>query len=133
MIFFKIAEEISKLEKPSTDEIKLRTTTNRLYYGIYHLIIQTCGINIPANQTTKCHTYVKNQITNRNLTIKRDYENLEKYRVDADYYIESVFDEKDYKDALKIKEKIRIILLGKANLQYLNDEEIFTKYKSDKE
>jgi len=108
--FLNVAKLIPSLpEKKCSREICFRTAINRYYYGILHWVQQRYGIVVPGTQIKQYHKYVKDEIRSREDIrdlILKEFDNLEKKRVDADYKIDQKINQSVLDDARKLQETI---------------------------
>ncbi|MHA1378306.1 MAG: hypothetical protein ACTSRG_07980 [Candidatus Helarchaeota archaeon] len=95
---------------------------------MFHLIQKNFGISVPVNQIHRCHAYVKEKI--EHLRIKSDYSDLEEFRIEADYNVETTIKQYHYEDAIKIQKRLFTIIIGEGDVSYEDDEEYFNKFKS---
>ncbi|MFX1377083.1 MAG: hypothetical protein ACFFA0_14855 [Promethearchaeota archaeon] len=129
--YFKIADFLAKsIDKQISKEICLRTAINRLYYGIFHMVQLELGIIIPDSKINQSHAYVKEQIEDSK--IHSDYSELEAYRVDVDYKINTNINYYHYNDALKIQQRILVSIKEPDFLPYEKEDEDYYFGMKDK-
>jgi uncharacterized protein (UPF0332 family) len=128
--FFNICEYLYKQSSsdPLLEEIFLRTAINRLYYGLFHFVQRRLGIAVPSDQTDRCHKFVKEAI--EETPILNDYTRIEELRVRSDYETSASLREPEYKDAMRLKDRIIAGLEGVTEAPLDDDAEFFTHVRN---
>lgn len=96
-------------ESAANEEMICRCVISRVYYAAYCTVrnaAETCGI-FSSTGDSKDHAELRNVLRRyRHIKIASDLNDLRKYRNDADYKNESIFNHEDAESAIKIAKKV---------------------------